>query len=157
MQPLPKLRKLARKPRQIDERCGICGCRLHRTGSYALPTPEGRSHATEHHYVAERFFGRSTNRKNEQRDRIFEHCPWGLERQSGVFCYECHEELLHNPVLTKADIERFAALVQRRGLSEGGKVCIARKARWSHSTTPGGDRGWLEIAGGTTLISTICL
>jgi hypothetical protein len=127
MQPLPKLPKLARKPRQIDERCGICGCRLHRTGSYALPTPEGRSHATEHHYVAERFFGRSTNRKNEQRDRIFEHCPWGLERQSGVFCYECHEELLHNPVLTKADIERFAALVQRRGLNEEEKSASRAK------------------------------
>jgi hypothetical protein len=122
MQPLPKLPKLPRKRRGTEERCGICGCRLHRGGGYALPTPEGRSHATEHHYVAERFFGRSANRKNERRERIFETCPWNVEGQSGVFCYECHEELLHNPVFTSADIELFAALVRRRGLQEDEKT-----------------------------------
>ena len=127
MQPLPRLPKFARKQKHSDERCGICGCRLHRTGGYALPTPEGRSHATEHHYVAERFFGRSTNRKHEHRERIFERCPWGLEGQRGVFCYECHEELLHNPVFTKADIERFAALVRRRVLNEGEKSASREK------------------------------
>jgi len=127
MQPLPKLPKLPRKPRRIDERCGICGCRLHRAGGYALPALEGRSHATEHHYVAERFFGRSTNRRHEHRDRVFEGCPWNLEGQSGVFCYECHEELLHNPVFTKADIELFAALVRRRGLDEDEKTASREK------------------------------
>ena len=35
-----------------------------------------------------------------------------------MFCYECHEELLHNPVLLPEDIERFAALVRERGLDE---------------------------------------
>ena len=35
--------------------CAICGCRLHRGGEYATPTTEGRSQATKHHYVAERF------------------------------------------------------------------------------------------------------
>jgi hypothetical protein len=124
MQPLPKL---PRKLRRIDELCGICDCRVHRAGGYALPTPEGRSHATEHHYVAERFFGRSTNRKHEHRERIFESCPWKLEGQSGVFCYECHEELLHNPVFTRVDIERFAALVQRRGLNEDEKTASREK------------------------------
>ena len=124
MQPLPKL---PRKRRRIDECCGICGCRVHRAGGYALPTPEGRSHATEHHYVAERFFGRSSNRKHEYRDRVFESCPWNLERQSGTFCYECHEELLHNPVFTKIDIARFASLVRRRGLNEDEKTASREK------------------------------
>jgi hypothetical protein len=49
--------------------------------------------------VAERFFGRSNNRRGTQRDRVFEECPWGIEGQTAVFCYDCHEELLHNPVL----------------------------------------------------------
>jgi hypothetical protein len=35
-----------------------------------------------------------------------------------VLCYECHEELIHNPVFLLEDIERFAALVRERGLSE---------------------------------------
>jgi hypothetical protein len=38
-----------------------------------------------------------------------------------VYCYECHEELLHNPVFTPADIERFAQLVTARGLGEDDK------------------------------------
>jgi len=53
------------------EHCAICGCQLHRTkDTYARPTVEGRSHATSHHYVAERFFGRSTNHKGTKTDLI---------------------------------------------------------------------------------------
>ena len=35
-----------------------------------------------------------------------------------MFCYECHEELLHNPVLLREDVARFAELVRMRGLAE---------------------------------------
>jgi hypothetical protein len=35
-----------------------------------------------------------------------------------VLCYECHEELVHNPVLLPEDIKGFADLVRIRGLSE---------------------------------------
>jgi len=104
------------------ERCGICGCALHRTaGTYALPTPEGRSHATRHHFVAERFFGRSSNRSGTKRDSVFATCPWGAEGESGVFCYECHEELLHNPVFLPDNIATLAQLVKARGISESEK------------------------------------
>jgi hypothetical protein len=105
------------------ERCAICNCELHRLrGTYARPTIEGRSHATEHHYVAERFFGRSANRSGEARERIFTECPWRVEGITAVFCYECHEELLHNPVLLASDIERFARLVKQRGFAEDQKT-----------------------------------
>ena len=100
------------------ETCAICKCPVHRKGDYALPTPKGRSHRTEHHFVAERFFGRSANRPRTQREPIFTECPWQLERKTGVYCYECHEELLHNPVFLPEDIEGFAELVTRRGLTE---------------------------------------
>jgi hypothetical protein len=101
------------------ERCAICNCILHRTaGKYARPTVEGRSHATRHHFVAERLFGRSSNRRGTKAEGIFEVCPWGAEGKWAVFCYECHEELLHNPVLLPADIQEFAKLVHLRGLSE---------------------------------------
>lgn len=52
---------------------------------------------------------------------MFESCPWGHERESAVFCYECHEELIHNPTFLPSDIERFAALVKARGLAESLK------------------------------------
>ena len=101
------------------EQCTLCGCRLHRgKDCYGKPTVEGRSHATEHHFVAERFFGRSANRRGSTRERLFEACPWDLERKSAVYCYECHEELLHNPVFTAEDMRLFADLVRRRKLNE---------------------------------------
>jgi hypothetical protein len=101
------------------EYCGICGCQLHRKkNTYAAPTTEGRSHATCHHFVAERFFGRSSNRRGTKTEGIFNACPWGQEGKSAVFCYECHEELLHNPVLLPKDIQNFSDLVKQRGLSE---------------------------------------
>lgn len=39
-----------------------------------------------------------------------------------MFCYECHEELVHNPVLLPEDIDQFAELVKQRGLSEEMKT-----------------------------------
>ena len=106
----------------VPELCTICGCELHRmANTYARPTPEGRSHATRHHYVAERFFGRSTNRRGTLRQPIFEACPWEVEGKAAVFCYECHEEVLHNPVLLPHDLERLRDLVTIRGLNEHRK------------------------------------
>jgi hypothetical protein len=107
----------------MTEKCAICGCELHRTeGTYALPTAEGRSHASKHHFVAERFFGRSNNRRGTQRERIFDTCPWGVEGQAATFCYDCHEELLHNPILLPDDIVRFGRLVRDRSLHEDLKT-----------------------------------
>jgi len=105
----------------MSERCSICNCVVHRDGGYAEGTVQGRSHATGHHYVAERFFGRSANRRGTQEERIFEQCPWGLERASTVCCYECHEVLLHNPVFAPADISGFSELVGLRNLNEDNK------------------------------------
>jgi hypothetical protein len=101
------------------ENCAICGCELHRiANTYARPTIEGRRGASKHHFVAKRFFGRSSNRRGTKTEGMFITCPWGHEGESGVFCYECHEELLHNPVLLPEDVVRLAELVRLRGLSE---------------------------------------
>lgn len=105
----------------MTERCAICGCKLHRSGEYAKPTVLGRSHATRHHHIAERFFGRSKNRPGTTREPIFAACPWSAEGSTSVFCYECHEELLHNPVFLDSDIRLFAELVESAGLNEDEK------------------------------------
>ena len=79
----------------MAERCMICRCHLYRTkNTYARPTGAGRSHVTEHHVVAERFLGRSGNRKGTNTTGVFASCPWDHEGRPGVFCYERHEELL---------------------------------------------------------------
>ena len=124
---------------QLPERCAICGCLLVRKpNTYAKPTIEGRSHATKHHFVAERFFGRSSNRRGTITEGIFSACPWGHESKSEVFCYECHEELLHNPVLLPQDIAQFALLVKLRNLNENSKpdsrAKIAGRVQLLHET-----------------------
>ena len=45
-------------------------------------------------------------------------CPWGYEGKRQNYCYECHEELIHNPVFLPDDVRLFAALVKARGLDE---------------------------------------
>ena len=105
------------------EHCAIWGCELQRArDTYARPTIEGRSGASKHHLVAERFFGRSSNRRGTKTEGMFLKCPWGHEGEFGMFCYECHEELLHNPVLLPEDVLRFAELVRLSGLSEKMKT-----------------------------------
>lgn len=114
---------MAQKLKSENEHCAICGCLLSRKkGTYATATLQGRSHATRHHFVAERFFGRSGNRKGIDRSRLFDECPWGLEGEHEVFCYECHEILLHNPVFTRKNIADFAALVKERNIDEPEKT-----------------------------------
>ena len=110
-----------------QKRCAICGCLLSRVpDTYGTPTVAGRSHLSKHHYVAERFFGRSKNRPGTKTVGIFTRfgCPWEKEvekKKRDIFCFECHEELLHNPVLLPGDISRFAELVRVCGLSEDAK------------------------------------
>lgn len=67
-----------------------------------------------------------------------------------TFCYECHEELLHNPVLIPEDISRFAELVKKRGLSEDTKTenreKIARRIMLFHEVIALGLRALQEQA-----------
>jgi hypothetical protein len=111
----------------MGDKCVLCGCPIHREGDYAKPSIKGRSHATKHHYIAERFFGRSKMSKGKEKGKpIFtsESVPWELDkkRKTDEFCYECHEELLHNPVFLPSDIERFAELVRLRHFNENIKT-----------------------------------
>lgn len=137
-----------RKSREMIEACAICGCKVHRAGEYAKPTVKGRSHATKHHYVAERFFGRSSNRPESRRKPTFDQCPWGLEGKTEIYCYECHEELLHNPVFLPEDILRFAELVRRNGLAEDKKTAsrekLAGRIKLLHDVVESGLRRLLE-------------
>lgn len=67
------------------------------------------------------------NRLGAKRQGIFPECPWGYEGKAQVYCYECHEELLHNPVLLPEDVSRFARLVQLRDVGEDQKPEDRRK------------------------------
>jgi len=104
--------------------CAICGCQLSiKKHVYGEDSLDGRSHESKHHYVAKRLLGRSETRRNKSpRKTIFEQCPLKLEGKYGWFCYECHEELLQNLVLTPTDVERFKELVKLAGFNESQKT-----------------------------------
>lgn len=125
-----------------EEICAICGCKLHRDGDYAKPTVKGRSHATEHHYVAERFFGRSANRPGTVHEPLFQEEEWKLVTKTAIYCYECHEELIHNPVFLSDDIAAFSELVKARGLAEDtksdGRSKLAGRIRLLHDVIGAG-------------------
>lgn len=65
-----------------------------------------------------------------------------------MFCYECHEELLHNPVLLSKDVERFRELVLVRGISEkkkpAGRAKIAARVVLFHDVIARGLRALHE-------------
>jgi len=67
---------------------------------------KGRRHSSTHHYVAERFFGRSANSKGTLREPIFVECPWGQEGQSQVFCYCRLSAQRENAVATVIRLDR---------------------------------------------------
>src|SRR3989339_569043 len=104
------------------EKCSICGCQF-KSGKYAADNPAGRAHHSKHHYIAERFFGRTKNKRKHPRTKIFVTSPWeGVEGETTLLCYDCHEELLHNPVLLPKDIESLNMLVACEGLAEINKT-----------------------------------
>jgi hypothetical protein len=59
-----------------------------------------------------------------------------------VFCYECHEELLHNPVFLPEDIERLRRLCRKRGYGEDAKPdhrdLLAGRIRLPHGVIDAG-------------------
>jgi hypothetical protein len=111
------------KAKSDFEGCAFCGCVLQRArGTYAQANLLGRSHATRHHLVAERFFGRSANRKGTKTDGIFSICPWEQEGVTELFCYECHEEMLHNPIFLADDIRLFSQIIKLKNLDERVKT-----------------------------------
>ena len=71
-----------------------------------------------------------------------------MERETEIYCYECHEELLHNPVFLPEDILRFAELVRKNGLAEDKKTAsrekLAGRIKLLHDVVESGLKRLLE-------------
>ena len=59
-----------------------------------------------------------------------------FEGTAGVFCYECHEELLHNPILLPDDIAKLRQCFVQKGITETEKtndrILAARRVALLH-------------------------
>ena len=108
-------------------KCQICDCKIHNNGEYAKPTIRGRSHASRHHYIAERFYGRTKNKQKYKARPIFKDEFTEYEKKYGLFCYECHEELLHNPIVLPESINKLKKLIRKMGYHESSKGASRKK------------------------------
>ena len=75
------------------------------------------------------------------------------QRQARVFCYECHEELLHNPILYPDDLSALARLFALRGADESGgkppgRQKLAKRILVLHEVVSEGIREALMREGG---------
>ena len=102
--------------KETKSRCMLCGIEYSTGAVYA--TEHGRHSRGRHHLFPRRFEKYDMSQEGfakkldvETRDLGFVH-----------LCYECHEELLHNPVLTAKMLDELSHLM--RGKNFEDKVII---------------------------------
>jgi hypothetical protein len=88
-------------------RCQLCKAELqegNRNNIYG--TDEGMRHISRHHLFPKRFRNYFTN---DELMKIFQ-----IETPNilGNFCYECHEEVLHNLILNREIIDKLSQLFE---------------------------------------------
>ena len=98
--------------KEATDRCVLCGIKFTTGGVYA--TESGRHNRSEHHLFPARFekFGisqRSLAKKLNVETQDFD---------SVHLCYECHEELLHNPVFTTKMIKGLSHLMKGKSFED---------------------------------------
>mgnify|MGYP001619825991 CR=1 FL=1 len=106
--------------------CGLCGCALLRMGKYGEDNALGRCFPSEHHLVAKRFYGKNKNK----RSKILDDDDFKkFSNEKIKLCYDCHEELLHNPVLSPDNMKGFKELVRKKHWDERNKKDGKEKIR----------------------------
>ena len=96
--------------KETTDHCMLCGIEF-TTGAYA--TEKGRYNRSEHHLFPARFEDHISQRSLAKK--------LNLESQdfdSVHLCYECHEELLHNPVFTTKMIKELSHLMRGKSLED---------------------------------------
>ena len=97
--------------KEATAHCILCGIEF-TTGVYA--TESGRYNRGKHHLFPSRFKKYGISQRSlaeklnvESQDLDFVH-----------LCYDCHEELLHNPVFTAKMIEKLSPLIKGKSLED---------------------------------------
>ena len=101
--------------KETTDHCALCGIEF-TTGAYA--TKNGRFHGSEHHLFPARFKKFHVSQRSLAKKLNIE----SQDFDSVHLCYECHEELLHNPVFTTKMIKELSQLM--RGMSFEDKVIV---------------------------------
>ena len=96
---------------ETTDHCILCGIEF-TTGAYA--TENGRYNRSEHHLFPARFKKYHISQRSLAKKLNLE----SQDFDSVHLCYECHEELLHNPVFTTKMIKELSHLMRGKGLED---------------------------------------
>ena len=99
--------------KEAADYCMLCGTKFSTKGIYATKTKNGRHHRGEHHLFPARFekhfsqrsLAKKLNVETQSLDSIY-------------LCYDCHEELLQNPVFTTKMIKELSYLMKGKSLED---------------------------------------
>ncbi len=92
----------------------LCGIKFSKTGVYAEKTESGQRYRAEHHLIPKRFEKYHISQRS-----LAEKLNVGTQDFVPVYlCYECHEELLQNPVFTAKMLEELSPLIKGKSLED---------------------------------------
>ena len=97
--------------KETTDHCMLCGIEF-TSGAYA--TENGRYNRSEHHLFPTRFEKYHISQRSLAKKLNVE----SQDFDSVHLCYECHEELLHNPVFTTKMIKELSHLMRGKSLED---------------------------------------
>jgi uncharacterized CHY-type Zn-finger protein len=104
--------------KEATDHCMLCGIEFPKTGVYAEKTESGQHYRAEHHLIPKRFEKYHISQRS-----LAKKLNVGTQDFVPVYlCYECHEELLQNPVFTTEMIKELSHLIKGKSLED--KVVI---------------------------------
>lgn len=95
-----------------NTKCALCGCNLIQKRPEKYGKKGAERHISRHHYFPKRF-ERYFN--DEEIKKLFD-----IEdkNQKAVLCYQCHEEMIHNIVLSPKIIQKIGKKMKGRSIKE---------------------------------------
>ena len=96
--------------KEATDHCMLCGIKFSTKGVYGTE----KYHRSEHHLFPLRFKKYRINQRSLAKKLNVE----TQDFDSVHLCYECHEELLHNPVFTTKMIEELSHLMKGKRLED---------------------------------------
>ncbi|PIR66222.1 MAG: hypothetical protein COU51_05060 [Parcubacteria group bacterium CG10_big_fil_rev_8_21_14_0_10_36_14] len=93
-------------------KCELCGCELILKNEKQYGTSGAECHISRHHFFPKRFL------KLFDKKEIKKYFNIEDKNEKAVLCYDCHEEMIHNIVLTPQIIKKFGKKMKNKNIKE---------------------------------------
>lgn len=100
-------------------KCDLCNCKLIQKQKKPYGKEGAEKHISRHHYFPKRF------KKYFSEDEIKKMFNIENKNQKAILCYRCHEELIHNIVLSPGIIKKLNKKMKGRDIKK--RILILHK------------------------------